>query len=162
MGEGGGEGRATNGPHALSTDPKNLAAMGFLTLGRRFLNAQPDIIDDRLDVITRGTMALTVACARCHDHKFDPIPTADYYSLYGVFASSTEPKGDALPLLDDGTKTADPLPPSPQAAIDSISQPAPSAVGEGRGEGRTTNCLPYPSLPPDFPTTPPVIRGKTP
>ena len=42
-------------------------------------------------------MALTVGCARCHDHKFDPIPTKDYYSLYGVFASSTEPKD--LPLL---------------------------------------------------------------
>ena len=42
-------------------------------------------------------MGLTVACARCHDHKFDPIPTADYYSLYGVFASSTEPE---LPAAD--------------------------------------------------------------
>src|SRR5262249_26870580 len=61
------------------------------TLGRRFLNNQPDIIDDRIDVVTRGTMGLTVACARCHDHKFDPIPTKDYYSLYGVFASCNEP-----------------------------------------------------------------------
>ena len=50
------------------------AAMGFLTLGRRFLNAEADIIDDRIDVVCRGTMALTVGCARCHDHKFDPIP----------------------------------------------------------------------------------------
>ncbi len=72
--------------------PQDLAAMGFLTLGRRFLNAEPDIIDDRLDVVFRGTQGLTVSCARCHDHKFDPIPTADYYSLYGVFASSSEPK----------------------------------------------------------------------
>ena len=80
----------------------NLAAMGFLTVGRRFLNSQADIIDDRIDVLARGTMALTVACARCHDHKFDPIPTADYYSLYGVFASSTEPKD--LPLLTTGEK----------------------------------------------------------
>lgn len=72
--------------------PQDLAAMGFLTLGRRFLNSEPDIIDDRLDVVFRGTQGLTVSCARCHDHKFDPIPTADYYSLYGVFASSTEPK----------------------------------------------------------------------
>src|SRR4029453_5652121 len=71
--------------------------MGFLTLGRRFLNRLPDIIDDRLDVLCRGTMGLTVACARCHDHKFDPIPTKDYYSLYGVFASSIEPKD--LPLI---------------------------------------------------------------
>ena len=73
------------------TDKRSLAALGFLTLGRRFLNVQADIIDDRIDVVCRGTMALTVACARCHDHKYDPIPTADYYSLYGVFASSREP-----------------------------------------------------------------------
>ena len=78
-------------------EKKHLAAMGFLTVGRRFLNRQPDIIDDRIDVVTRGTMALTVACSRCHDHKYDPIPTADYYSLYGVFASSQEPED--LPLL---------------------------------------------------------------
>ena len=72
-------------------EPRALAAMGFLTLGRRFLNNTHDIIDDRIDVVTRGTLALTVTCARCHDHKYDPIPTADYYSLYGVFASSQEP-----------------------------------------------------------------------
>lgn len=78
-------------------DPEPLAAMGFLTLGRRFLNNPHDIIDDRIDVVTRGLMGLTVACARCHDHKFDPILAKDYYALYGVFASSTEPN-DA-PLL---------------------------------------------------------------
>lgn len=72
-------------------DKSALAAMGFLTLGRRFLNNPHDIIDDRIDVLMRGTMALTVACARCHDHKYDPVPMADYYSLYGVFASSREP-----------------------------------------------------------------------
>ena len=75
----------------LGEDKRPLAAMGFLTLGRRFLNQQADIIDDRIDVVSRGTMGMTVGCARCHDHKFDPIPTADYYSLYGIFASSTEP-----------------------------------------------------------------------
>jgi len=68
----------------------DLAAMGFLTLGRRFLGVSHDIIDDRIDVVMRGTQALTVACARCHDHKFDPIPTRDYYSLYGIFQSSAE------------------------------------------------------------------------
>lgn len=80
-------------------DKSNLAALGFLTLGRRFLNNQNDIIDDRIDVVTRGTLGLTVACARCHDHKFDPIPTSDYYSLHGVFASSREPT--ELPLLHE-------------------------------------------------------------
>lgn len=68
----------------------DLAAMGFLTLGRRFLGVKHDIIDDRIDVVCRGMMGLTVGCARCHDHKFDPIPIKDYYSLYGVFDSSIE------------------------------------------------------------------------
>ncbi len=80
----------------LGEDKRPLAALGFLTLGRRFLNNQPDIIDDRIDVVARGTMALTVTCARCHDHKFDPIPTRDYYSLYGIFASSVEPAESPL------------------------------------------------------------------
>jgi hypothetical protein len=87
----------------LGDDKRPLAAMGFLTLGRRFLNNQADIIDDRIDVVTRGTMGLTVTCARCHDHKFDPIPTKDYYSLYGVFASSIEPRD--LPLIEEPKRT---------------------------------------------------------
>jgi len=82
---------------ATETDRSPLAALGFLTLGRRFLNNTQDIIDDRIDVVTRGLMGLTVQCARCHDHKFDPIPTADYYSLYGIFSNSREP--DEKPLL---------------------------------------------------------------
>ncbi len=81
----------------LGEDKRPLAAMGFLTLGRRFLNNQADVIDDRIDVTMRGLQGLTVSCARCHDHKFDPIPQRDYYSLYGVFASSVEPK--ELPAL---------------------------------------------------------------
>jgi mono/diheme cytochrome c family protein len=75
----------------LGADRRPLTALGFLTLGGRFMNNQQDILDDRIDVVTRGLMALTVTCARCHDHKFDPIPARDYYSLYGVFASSAEP-----------------------------------------------------------------------
>jgi len=78
--------------------PEDLAAMGFLTLGRRFLNNIHDIIDDRIDVTMRGMMGLTVGCARCHDHKFDPVPTADYYSLYGIFNSSDEPNNEPSPL----------------------------------------------------------------
>lgn len=74
---------------AVEGDP-DLAALGFLTLGRKFENSEPDIIDDRLDVIFRGTQALTIGCARCHDHKYDPIPIRDYYSLYGVFENATE------------------------------------------------------------------------
>ncbi len=65
----------------------DLAALGFLTLGRRFLAIQYDIIDDRIDTTFRGFMGLTVQCARCHDHKYDPISANDYYALAGVFQS---------------------------------------------------------------------------
>src|SRR5436305_8281517 len=47
-----------------------------------------DIVDDQIDVTGRAFMALTLACARCHDHKYDPIPTEDYYGLAGIFAST--------------------------------------------------------------------------
>ena len=67
-----------------------LAAMGFLTVGMQFRNYH-DTIDDQIDVITRGLMGLTVTCARCHDHKFDPIPTSDYYALYASIAPSKSP-----------------------------------------------------------------------
>ncbi len=75
----------------LGEDKTPLAALGFLTLGRRFLNNVHDITDDRIDVVTRGFLGLTVSCARCHDHKYDPIPSEDYYSLYGVFRGAVEP-----------------------------------------------------------------------
>lgn len=78
-------------------EPWRLAAMGFLTLGRMYDNNIHDVIDDQIDTTTRGLLGLTVACARCHDHKYDPIPTADYYSLYGVFAGSEAPL--ELPLI---------------------------------------------------------------
>jgi hypothetical protein len=73
-------------------NPTNLAALGFLTVGDHFMGMQNDILNDRIDVVTKGFLALTVTCARCHDHKFDPIPQQDYYSLRGIFDSSVEPK----------------------------------------------------------------------
>ena len=70
--------------------PKRLPALGFFALGPVYYGDRKkfDQIDDRIDTLTRGFLGLTVACARCHDHKFDPIPTADYYALAGVFAST--------------------------------------------------------------------------
>jgi hypothetical protein len=77
----------------LGEKAPELAALGFLTAGP-FINAPHDQIDDLIDVTTRGLMGITVACARCHDHKFEPVPTADYYSLYGVFGSIVKPQPD--------------------------------------------------------------------
>ncbi|MBY0524091.1 MAG: PSD1 and planctomycete cytochrome C domain-containing protein [Gemmataceae bacterium] len=66
-----------------------LAALGYFALGPVYYgNAKADELDDRIDTLCRGMLGLTVACARCHDHKFDPIPTKDYYSLAGVFQST--------------------------------------------------------------------------
>ncbi|HVU15537.1 MAG TPA: PSD1 and planctomycete cytochrome C domain-containing protein [Candidatus Didemnitutus sp.] len=80
-----------------SPDQSALAAMGFLTLGNQFEGNIRDIVNDQIDVTSKAFLGLTVSCARCHDHKFDPIPQKDYYSLYGIFASSTLPK--TLPAL---------------------------------------------------------------
>jgi hypothetical protein len=77
--------------NAPGDQPWRLAAMGYLTLGRMFDSNLHDVYDDRIDTVTRGMMGLTVACARCHDHKYDAVGQADYYALYGVFASSEEP-----------------------------------------------------------------------
>jgi cytochrome c553 len=80
-------------------DPTPLAALGFLTVGDRYMGMQNDIINDQIDVVTKGFLGLTVSCARCHDHKFDPVPQSDYYSLHGIFASSVEPR--TLPIIED-------------------------------------------------------------
>lgn len=75
------------------------AALGFLTVGRRFLNKEDLIIADRIDVTFRSTMGLTMQCVRCHDHKFDPLTMADYYGIYGVFDSVYEPDEGDLPVV---------------------------------------------------------------
>ncbi|MCX8510983.1 MAG: DUF1549 domain-containing protein, partial [Chthoniobacteraceae bacterium] len=89
----------------LPNNPKeNLAALGLLTVGQRF-DTKDDIINDRIDVIGRGFLGLTLACARCHDHKFDPVTAADYYALRGVFASTVEPKEGPLIAGDPHSPT---------------------------------------------------------
>ena len=87
-----------------NTDQRNLAALGFLTVGRQNnRDTVHDIIDDWIDVVARGTQALTVSCARCHDHKFDPISTQDYYALHGIFQNTR--RRDVMPLLSEGSRT---------------------------------------------------------
>ncbi len=89
--------------------PSEHAALGFLGLAPVY-HKEPrlsaDVIgaivadewDERIDTITRGFLGLTVACARCHDHKFDPISTADYYALAGVMASTQQVDRALVPI----------------------------------------------------------------
>ena len=77
---------------STARNPTNLTALGFLTVGDHYMGMQNDILNDRIDVVCKGFLGLTVTCARCHDHKFDPIPQKDYYSLRGIFDSCVEPK----------------------------------------------------------------------
>jgi hypothetical protein len=78
-----------------STRPRTLPALGFLGLGPWYYDngaveiTRADERHDRVDVVSRGFLGLTVGCARCHDHKYDPIPTTDYYSLAGVFLDTS-------------------------------------------------------------------------
>ena len=70
---------------------EHLIATAYLLLGAHNYEEQDkralemDVVDEQIDTIGRGLLGMTVACARCHDHKFDPIPTTDYYALAGIF-----------------------------------------------------------------------------
>lgn len=72
---------------------KNLIATGFMTIGTKNLNVndkqyKADIIDEQIDTITRGFLGITLSCARCHDHKFDPFSQEDYYKLYAILENT--------------------------------------------------------------------------
>jgi hypothetical protein len=75
----------------LAANDPALAGLGFLTVGMQFRN-RFDLLDDQIDVVSRGLMGLTIACARCHDHKYDPVSTEDYYALVATLAPSRPPE----------------------------------------------------------------------
>jgi hypothetical protein len=79
-------------PSTNDDDRKNkIIATGYLAISRRFGSGAAEFhltIDDTIDNIGKGMLGLTVSCARCHDHKFDPIPTRDYYAFYGILNST--------------------------------------------------------------------------
>jgi mono/diheme cytochrome c family protein/cytochrome c553 len=103
-------------PHATAAEEhEHLVATAYLLLGAHNYEEQDkralemDVVDEQLDTIGRGLLGMTVACARCHDHKFDPIPTADYYALAGILRSTrtlihenvSRWTTQALPMLSD-------------------------------------------------------------
>jgi hypothetical protein len=83
---------------------EQIVATGFLALGPKSLNEQNprqfalDLADEQIDTMSQAFLGLTVACARCHDHKFDPIPQKEYYSLAGIFLSTDTKYGTAAGL----------------------------------------------------------------
>ncbi len=112
-----------------------LVATGFLALGPKSLNEKNreifrmDLIDEQIDTTTRAVLGITVACARCHDHKFDPIPQREYYSLAGIFRSSETHYGTAGAIAgkNRNPSTLVPLGPpvEPKASVEA---PKPVAV----------------------------------
>ncbi len=83
-----------NDPAVAAKQSDRLTATGFLVIGAKMLaeddplKMQMDIVDEQVDTIGKAFLGLTLGCARCHDHKFDPVPMADYYSLAGIFKST--------------------------------------------------------------------------
>jgi len=88
---------------------QDLAALGFIGLGPKYYNrnrveVMADEWQDRVDTVTRTFLGLTVACARCHDHKYDPVTTEDYYALAGVFASTKMVNKSPDGTVDQGSE----------------------------------------------------------
>ena len=83
-------------PAGQSVNTEGIVATGFLALGPKLVAEQDkvkmfyDIVDEQIEVTGKAFLGLTIACARCHDHKFDPISTKDYYSLASIFASTKQ------------------------------------------------------------------------
>ncbi|MBI1371534.1 MAG: DUF1549 domain-containing protein [Phycisphaera sp.] len=108
-------------PGQDATEP--VIATGFLAMGPKSLNEKDkdqfrmDVVDEQIDVTSRAVLGLTVSCARCHDHKFDPFPQEDYYALAGIFTSTqvyygtkkqngNRQPGELMPLGDGAEEAA--------------------------------------------------------
>ncbi|GAA4466066.1 DUF1553 domain-containing protein [Novipirellula rosea] len=94
----------------------NLVATTFLMLGTKMLSERDkdklemDVVDEQIDTVGRAFLGLTLGCARCHDHKFDPVPMRDYYALAGIFRSTQTLNGESQQYVSTWNKT--PLPTS--------------------------------------------------
>ncbi len=112
-----------------------LTATGFLALGVKDVNQRfkvrfdMDNVDEQIDAVSRSVLGLTVTCARCHDHKFDPIPQADYYALAGIFTSTDNAAGLRNKMGGGGLDYYDPsmlvpltgeLPPVPPEQLEKL------------------------------------------
>jgi hypothetical protein len=102
---------------------KNIVATGFLAIGAKGHNEQNprqfylDLADEQIDTMSQAFLGLTVACARCHDHKFEPIPQRDYYALAGIFLSTDTRWGTARGIQNRHTTDLIELPRGANAPV---------------------------------------------
>lgn len=107
---------------------ENLIATGFLAIGpwtlQNYIKGQlaADVVDHQIDKIGRVFLGQTLACARCHDHKFDPVPTADYYALAGIFHSTKTTSYDGPGVWSQISHVPLPVTPEDQAAYDLLAK----------------------------------------
>ncbi|QDT11276.1 DUF1553 domain-containing protein [Planctomycetes bacterium K23_9] len=93
----------------------NIVATTFLMLGTKMLSErdksklQMDVVDEQIDTVGRAFLGLTLGCARCHDHKFDPVPTEDYYALAGIFKNTVTLKGESQKYVSTWNRTKLPV-----------------------------------------------------
>jgi hypothetical protein len=105
---------------------ENLVATGFLVVGPKVIGATDkkqllvDVIDEQLDTIGKAFLGLTIGCARCHDHKFDPVPARDYYAMAGILASTETIHGNLLNRRDLTGWNLHPLGAGGQASYDAF------------------------------------------
>ena len=113
---------------------RHLVATGFLAMAAKPAKAMNnnfamDVVADQIDVVGRGIMGISVACARCHDHKFDPVPTQEYYALAGIFTSTETMWGTAAyegltaPATDLHVLKAAPKVPPPKGFVETVLVP---------------------------------------
>ncbi|QDT17769.1 DUF1553 domain-containing protein [Alienimonas californiensis] len=130
---------------------RQTVATGFLALGTKMLSERDkvkltmDVADDQLDTVGRAALGLTLGCARCHDHKFDPIPTRDYYALAGIFASTKTLDGEIQQYVSDFVRV--PLPEDPAAteareAHEALVTEAEAAVKEAKAALKGLDLFP--------------------
>ncbi len=104
-----------------TTNPELLIAPGYLAIVRHFGGGKAEphlIIEDAIENTGRAFLGLSLSCARCHDHKFDPVPQADYYALYGIFSSTTFPH----PGSEGANRPADLVPLLAKAELETVTK----------------------------------------
>ncbi len=102
---------------------RQFVATGFLMFGAKMLSERDkeklrmDVVDEQVTAIGKGFMGMTLGCARCHDHKFDPIPTADYYAIAGILRSTQTLDGEIQKYVSNWTRQPLPMTPEHEASL---------------------------------------------